>query len=156
MALLYLTNSSETSQYHAIARLHPSQIHNTYSAAYNGLRESFWNAQQQEVKPSCIFTPTTAEQVQKAIVEVVRYNVPFAIKGGGHSSNIQGSSAHGGFQFDLVNLNHLELSSNKSTVRLGPGLRWSTVYEYLQRHNLMVVGGRDSSVGVPGFIFGGR
>lgn len=94
--------------------------------------------------------------MQRAIVEVVRAKSPFAIKGGGHSSNPLGSSTRGGIQFDLVNLDHIEIADDKETVRVGPGVRWGDLFLVLEKAGVIAVGGRDYGVGVPGFIFGGK
>jgi FAD/FMN-containing dehydrogenase len=94
--------------------------------------------------------------VKVAIVEVLRANCPFAIKGGGHSSNSEGSSIQDGVQFDLVNLNHIEIADDEKTVRVGPGVRWGPLLQVLEKRGVIAVGGRDFGVGVPGFIFGGK
>ena len=116
----------------------------------------YWNALQRENCPVCIFQPTDAEQIGRALVEVIRVKCPFAIKSGGHSSNVEGSSIHGGFQFDLSKMTRLKISEDRQTVDLGPGLRWGAVYETLEKNGLTTIGGRDAGVGVPGFVFGGR
>lgn len=55
----------------------------------------------------------------------------------------------------MSNLTTLELSSDKSTLTLGPGYRWGAVYEYLAPYDLAVAGGRLSPVGVPGLLLAG-
>jgi FAD/FMN-containing dehydrogenase len=40
-------------------------------------------------------------------------------------------------------------------VSVDPWLRWGTVYDYLDPHELVVLGGRDGSVGVGGLVLGG-
>lgn len=90
------------------------------------------------------------------MLEVVKRNCPFAIKGGGHSSNPDGCSVNAGFQFDLANLNHVEIAEDRSSVRVGPGVRWGDLFKILEPHGVIAAGGRDYGVGVPGFIFGGR
>jgi FAD/FMN-containing dehydrogenase len=53
------------------------------------------------------------------------------------------------------NLTILELSSDQASVSVGPGNKWSDVYNYLQPYGLVAVGGRVGKVGVPGFLLGG-
>lgn len=55
----------------------------------------------------------------------------------------------------MSNLTTLELSPDKSTVKLGPGHRWGAVYDFLADHDLAVAGGRLGPVGVPGLLLGG-
>jgi hypothetical protein len=66
-----------------------------------------------------------------------------------------GSSSHGGFLFDLSELNHVEIAEDRQSVKLGPGVHWGELFQYLEKKGLMCLGGRDFGVGVPGFIFGG-
>ncbi|KAL4971421.1 hypothetical protein BDW66DRAFT_155678 [Aspergillus desertorum] len=139
----------------AVRALFPDQIITSSSPGYAVAQKSFWNAVQREKEPGCFFQPTSAEQVAKALVEVVRAQCPFAIKGGGHSSNAEGCSVQGGFQFDLCKLDHVTIAEDRKTVRVGPGMRWGDLFTFLERHGLTTVGGRDANVGVPGFIFGG-
>ncbi|KAJ4186935.1 hypothetical protein NW759_016922 [Fusarium solani] len=139
----------------AVARLYPSQVASPSSSAFLGAQDSYWNAPQQKTTPACFFQPTSADQVQTAIVEVVQAKCPFSIKGGGHSSNLGGSSIQDGFQFDLVNLNHNEITSDRRAIKLGPGNQWGPLFPFLEEQGLIALGGRDSGVGVPGFLFGG-
>jgi FAD/FMN-containing dehydrogenase len=53
------------------------------------------------------------------------------------------------------NLTALSLSSDASTVSVGPGNRWRDVYGYLKPSGLTAVGGRVGHVGVPGLLLGG-
>lgn len=140
----------------AVARLFPDQLYVPGSSNFNSARLSFWNARQKDQAPFCIFQPQDAEQVRAAIVEVAKANCPFAIKGGGHSPNSNGSASQGGFQFDLDNLDHIEIAHDRQTVRVGPGVHWGPLYQCLEKHEVAAVGGRDFGVGVPGFIFGGE
>lgn len=60
-----------------------------------------------------------------------------------------------GITFDLQKLNEVTVSSNKKTVRIGPGNRWGDVYLKLDALNLATSGGRVSIVGAGGLITGG-
>ncbi|KAL2071017.1 hypothetical protein VTL71DRAFT_14043 [Oculimacula yallundae] len=139
----------------AVAALYPDQVLTAKSSAYANAQGTFWNTRQKDTAPGCFFQPKTTEQVQAAIVEVVRAKCPFAIKGGGHSSNPKGSSIQDGFQFDLSHIDHIRIAEDKETVEVGPGVHWGQLYLELEKHGIIAVGGRDAIVGVPGFIFGG-
>ena len=52
-------------------------------------------------------------------------------------------------------MNQFTVSSDKSVVSLGPGLRWGDVYNALDPYGLSVIGGRIPHVGVGGLILGG-
>lgn len=91
-----------------------------------------------------------------AVNTLTRLNTPFAIRGGGHmpianAANINSS----GVLLSSSGLSHLQLSMDHQTVSVGPGNRWSDVYQYLEPFGLTVVGGRMGVVGVPGFLLGG-
>ncbi|KAI9150859.1 hypothetical protein HJFPF1_10636 [Paramyrothecium foliicola] len=139
----------------AVSALYPRELSIQTSPAYAAAQQSYWSEQQRQAVPACFFQPLTAEQVQRAVVEVKKAGCPFSIKGGGHSYNSRGSSIDGGFQFNLVNLGHMEISENRKTLKVGPGLRWGPVVKYLEGEGLMAVAGRDVGVGVPGLTFGG-
>lgn len=98
--------------------------------------------------------PDSAQEVAKALKVIRKFGVPFTVKSGGHvpfpSSNIDT-----GVVIDLVNLNTLQLSEDKSVVSVGPGNRWKHVSAYLDPEGLAVVGGRVGEIGVSGLTLGG-
>lgn len=81
---------------------------------------------------------------------------PFAVKSGGHGCYDGQSSVNQGITIDLVKLNQIMLSEDRSIVTLGPGSRWLDVYTALEALDLTVIGGRDAGVGVGGFLLGGQ
>lgn len=88
---------------------------------------------------------------------VNHFQVPFSIRSGGHSPNPGFSSiSPNGILVDLSSLNEFELSSDHSTVSLGPGLRWGDVIASLDPYGLSIIGGRIPHVGVGGLVLGGR
>jgi hypothetical protein len=79
---------------------------------------------------------------------------PFAIKSGGHAAFAGASSISGGITVSLERLNSINVLPN-NIASIGPGNRWYDVYTELEPHNLAVVGGRASGVGVGGLTLGG-
>lgn len=55
---------------------------------------------------------------------------------------------------DLSRLDSLQISEDQSTTSVGTGRKWGDVYQELEPLNLTVVGGRDTQIGVGGFILG--
>ncbi|KAL4766866.1 hypothetical protein BDW60DRAFT_212518 [Aspergillus nidulans var. acristatus] len=155
MASETTSNANLSALRDAIAVLYPALVFDHSSPEFAVAQNSFWNQVQRRKAPGCFFQPTDAHRVARAIIEVVKQDCPFAIKGGGHSSNPAGCSVNGGFQFDLAKLNHVEIAEDRSTVRVGPGVRWGELFKILEPHGVIAAGGRDYGVGVPGFIFGG-
>ncbi len=81
----------------------------------------------------------------------------FAVRSGGHMS-WEGSSNIGpnGFTIDLQGLKVIELRDEEKMVSIAPGLTWGEVYAFLKPHGLHTMGARASSVGVGGFLLGGK
>lgn len=81
----------------------------------------------------------------------------FAVRSGGQMS-WEGSSNIGleGFTIDLQGLRVIELHDEEKTVSIAPGLTWGEVYAFLKPHGLHTMGARASSVGVGGFLLGGK
>ncbi|KJK60470.1 GlcD [Aspergillus parasiticus SU-1] len=106
--------------------------------------------------PACVFEPSNSTQMGDAVKILKDAGSPFAIRGGGHmpianAANINSS----GVLLSSFGLTQLRLSDDQSTVNVGPGNRWSNIYDYLEPNGLTVVGGRLGHVGVPGYILGG-
>ena len=102
-----------------------------------------------------MIVPSSAEEVSKAIKVIREHECIFAVKSGGHAMFAGASNAPGGITIDLRNLNGIELVEDGETTLVGTGNRWRDVYAKLEPLNRVVVGGRDSEVGVGGFILGG-
>jgi FAD/FMN-containing dehydrogenase len=86
---------------------------------------------------------------------ITLFQAPFAVRSRGHSPNPGFSSIDAGILVDLSSLNDIVLSSDHKIVSVGPGAKWETVYEELEKHELTAVGGRAAGVGVGGLITGG-
>jgi FAD/FMN-containing dehydrogenase len=67
----------------------------------------------------------------------------------------------GGILVSLAGRNSLTLldgedeEEGNKLVRIGAGLKWAQVYDFLEPHGLAVPGGRTASVGVGGFLLHG-
>lgn len=66
------------------------------------------------------------------------------------------SNVEGGITIDLVRMKDITISEDGGIVNVGAGCRWGEIYEVVEPRGLMVVGGRDSTVGVGGFLLGGK
>lgn len=99
--------------------------------------------------------PGTAVQVATVVKTAEKYKCPFAVRGGGHSDVAYASNFPGGLTLDLGAFQSIEVSKDRQTTGLGPGLSWGDIYKSLDAKNLTVVGGRESSVGLAGLTLGG-
>jgi FAD/FMN-containing dehydrogenase len=90
--------------------------------------------------------------VALALKIVTRLQSDFAVRSGGHNPSPGFSSVgQSGILLDLSALNEINLSHERDVASVGPGATWDSVYEELEKHQLTVVGGRVSGVGVGGF-----
>jgi FAD/FMN-containing dehydrogenase len=125
------------------------------------------------LRPACIVSPKATGDVVTIIQTMGNFEaVPFAVRSGGHNTNIGTShcmmgrvsysdpntgfaNVQNGVTIDLSELNSVTLESSARTVFVGPGARWQSVYNTLDPYGLTVQGGRNGKVGVAGFLTGG-
>ncbi len=103
----------------------------------------------------CIFTPTSSQEVGKAVKVLVHSNTKFAIRSGGHSPLPNWASIDGGVLISLTGLNDINYDSVTERLSFGSGLRWGQVYSHMTGLGRVPVGGRASQVGTGGFLTGG-
>ena len=118
----------------------------------------YFSAQQQETIPACHVLPSSASEVSDVVNIIRNHECIFAVKSGGHAQFSGSSSAPGGITLDLRDLNGLALindSDGATIAQVGTGNRWGNVYDFMDSKNITVAGGRDSDVGVGGFLLGG-
>ncbi|KAK4197158.1 bifunctional solanapyrone synthase [Triangularia verruculosa] len=126
---------------------------------YEKNNNSYFSAFENEIKPSFIVRPESAEQIQD-LVRAFRHDVldgscRLAVRGGGHTPFAGSANIQDGITIDTRSLKGVILSEDKSTVEIAVGEVWTTVYTELEKHRLTTTGGRVGRVGVAGFILGG-
>lgn len=117
--------------------------------------DRYWAKQVSETVPACYVRPQSASQVARILRTARKHACPFAISGGGHSDNPGASNLQGGITIDLSSFKNITVSRDHTVTSVGPGLNWGEVYERLEKSDLIVMGGRESSVGVSGLTLGG-
>ncbi|KAK8043809.1 oxidoreductase [Apiospora phragmitis] len=125
-------------------------------AAYKSSIESYWARGEQELVPSCILRPQTAEDVSSAIQHLVANSCQFAVRGGGHSAGTGWANIQNGVTIDLQALNSTSVSADGSTVSVGAGQRLGNVFSALYERGLYVGGARASGIGAAGSTMGGK
>ncbi|TCD65257.1 hypothetical protein EIP91_002921 [Steccherinum ochraceum] len=103
---------------------------------------------------ACSVEPGTAQDVAVILQIIGKNKSPFAVRGGGHASN-PGFSSTKGVQIAMSRFSQVVYNSATQTADVGPGLVWDDVYAALAPHNVNVVGGRVTGVGMAGFTLGG-
>ncbi|KAN0105974.1 FAD-binding domain containing protein [Hyaloscypha variabilis] len=104
---------------------------------------------------ACFVKAQNTQDVSLTLKVVTIFQVPFAVRSGGHSANPGFGSVDSGILIDLSSLNDIILSPDHNFVSVGPGVKWDILYEELEKYELTVVGGRAAGVGVGGLITGG-
>ncbi|KAK7448813.1 hypothetical protein VKT23_013543 [Stygiomarasmius scandens] len=103
---------------------------------------------------ACVVEPGTAEDVGVVLTILGDTQTPFAVKGGGHTGN-PGYSSTEAVQIAMYRFSEVTYDEDAQTATIGTGLIWDDVYTALAPHNVNVVGGRVTGVGVAGFTLGG-
>ncbi|PBP15810.1 FAD binding domain-containing protein [Diplocarpon rosae] len=134
---------------------HPGQVAYPQDAVYEFEESRYWSAQQASASPICRFSPANAVGVSFAVLTVQVSGCKFAVKSGGHAAFRGASNIDEGLTIDLINLNQITVSMDRTETAVGSGNRWHDVYSALQPQGLSVVGGRVSAIGVGGLITGG-
>ncbi|KJA17161.1 hypothetical protein HYPSUDRAFT_219058 [Hypholoma sublateritium FD-334 SS-4] len=102
----------------------------------------------------CVVEAGTPADVGKILVILGRTRTPFAVKGGGHITNI-GFSSTLGVHISLYRFSEVKYNPVSQTVNVGSGLIWDDVYAALEPLGVNVVGARATGIGVAGFTLGG-
>ncbi|SEO69457.1 FAD/FMN-containing dehydrogenase [Flavobacterium sp. CF108] len=109
-----------------------------------------------QFRPRLIIFPAVVEDVRLGLKFAITNDLPFSIKGGGHSA--AGYCLNeGGVVIAMKNLNRITFNPKKETVTAEMGVIWYDVYKFMQLTNtgLIPVGGGCPTVAPPGFMLGG-
>lgn len=131
------------------------KVNRRFELDYTADQLEYWSTASGALKPSCIISPKSAEEVA-AVVTILRgNNETFAIKSGGHNPNNYFASIDGGPLVSTKLLNEVILDRGSETARIGPGNRWDDVAKALDGTGYTAIGGRIGNVGVGGYMLGG-
>lgn len=131
----------------------PAKLVYPNEAEYTSANNAFFDARSIK-NPSCIFLPTTANDVATAVKILKNRNQKFAVKSGGHMPGDANSIGAGGVLISTERLNSLTWDGD-SVLQVGAGQRWGPVYDKAAEKGRVVIGGRLSQVGVAGLLLGG-
>ncbi|KAL1964865.1 hypothetical protein VTN77DRAFT_6367 [Rasamsonia byssochlamydoides] len=140
---------------HHLSQVLPDKVILPNQAEYSAFKTSYFSQQEQELSPACVVTPSSTADVATAIQVLVAHDVPFAVRGGGHTLNAGAANIQSGITIDLRLLNQISLNEDQSVASVGGGATWDDVYSYLDQFGLAVAGSRDGQIGVGGLILGG-
>ena len=139
----------------------PKKVSYSSSTTYTSSSSSYWSTQEESLSPSCIVTPTRADDVATIIKKLNLLNnggsqCKFAIRGGGHTPWAGSANINGGVTIDMRSISDVNISADRSVASVGAGAIWGDVYRQMDAMNLTVVGGRGSSIGIGGLLTGGK
>jgi hypothetical protein len=109
-----------------------------------------------DLRPGVVILCANAQDVITAYKFANEHEMPFTVRGGGHSG--AGYCLNqGGMVIDLTQLTQKRLDADRRVVWAQTGNRWRDIYLYLQASNtgLIPIGGGCPTVGIPGFMLGG-
>lgn len=138
------------------------KIAQPHSDHYEASLKSYFTAQEAELRPALIISPTSADDVARILKSLgtcdaeTKASTKVAVRGGGHSPFAGSANVDAGITIDLRNLNTIEVNETRGTVSIGGGAIWGQVYEKLDPLGLSVLGGHVYDVGVGGFTLGGK
>jgi FAD/FMN-containing dehydrogenase len=110
-------------------------------------------------QPWCFVLPRTAAEVSEALTALRSAgngagDWHVAVRSGGHGGDAQNNIADG-VTIDLTRLNTTTYDEATNVASVGTGARWGNVYRELEKHGVVVTGGREAVVGVGGLVLGG-
>lgn len=107
------------------------------------------------ITPSAVVRPSSSEDVAVIVRFAKKYQIPFAIRSGGHN-NIASRLANNILLIDMSGLATVEVvDTQKGLVRVGSGALWHEVASKLDTYNLGLSSGDTRTVGVGGLATGG-
>ncbi|KKA20781.1 FAD dependent oxidoreductase [Rasamsonia emersonii CBS 393.64] len=115
----------------------------------------YWSAACSDLKPRCMLSPSSAQEVADIIVALQNTTDLFAVKSGGHMPNQGFASIQDGLLILTKNLNDVIYDPKTQTAVVGPGLSWEEAQDKLDGTGRALVGGRLGGVGVGGYLLGG-
>ncbi|KAJ5176778.1 uncharacterized protein N7482_002655 [Penicillium canariense] len=126
----------------------PNSANYTVQAA-----DAYWDVRA-DLSPACIFLPSTADEVSKALEIFQSCDAHFAVRGGGHMNYPGSNNIDGGVLLALEKFKDIKVK--KGSVEVGPGLVWYDIYKALEPYGRAAIGGRLKTIGVPGLsLIGG-
>lgn len=146
--------STETACANLTALL-PSKVANSFlDLRYIDSQYHYYNAKQSAYYPSCVFYPTSAQDVSTALKAIKAAGSRFAVKTAGHNPNQFFSSVDKGVLIDLNQMNNRTYDAASTLGTYQPGGNFGEVYDYFAQFNRTVVGARLAGVGT-GLALGG-
>jgi FAD/FMN-containing dehydrogenase len=133
------------------------QIEKKLTFEYSSTLQNYWSTACGDLKPACIASPSSAQEVAHIVKELHNVDELFAVKSGGHMPNNGFASIQDGLLVSLENLDQVFYNEDDQTAVIGPGQPWEDAQKALDNIHpgRALVGGRLGGVGIGGFVVGG-
>jgi FAD/FMN-containing dehydrogenase len=97
---------------------------------------------------------TSADDVSATLAEIRKNNIPFTVRGGGHSTS-GAASIEDGIVIDLSKMRNVTVDPQAKTIKAEGGTIWADVDAEAAKYGLATVGGTVNHTGVGGLTLGG-
>ncbi|MEO8262173.1 MAG: FAD-binding oxidoreductase [Pseudolysinimonas sp.] len=134
-----------------LAAQHRGRVVTPADADYDQLRSGFNGMI--DKRPLAILRPLDEQDVAVGIRAAREFDLPLAVRAGGHSAPGFGV-CEGGIVIDCRDLHDAVVDTTTGVITCGSGLTWKEFDAITQQHGLAVTGGRVSSTGVTGLTIG--
>lgn len=125
---------------------------------YSSTLKNYWSVACGDLKPTCIATPSSAQEMAEIVKQLHDADTLFAVKSGGHMPNNGFNSIQDGLLISTENMKQVFYNKEDQTAVIGPGLSWEEAQKALDdiHPGRALVGGRLGGVGVGGYMLGGQ
>jgi FAD/FMN-containing dehydrogenase len=140
----------------AVASAHPDSTFFPESQSFEHISTSYW-AQNVVLRPSCVFLPSSTEELSSGLQLISKNKINFAVRGGGHNTNkgwnnIDGEDfENGGILISTAALKSFELvelveDGGQQMAKIGVGFPLLDIYERLDGKDIAIPLGKAREV----------
>ena len=97
---------------------------------------------------------TSADDIAATLAQIRKHNIPFTVRGGGHSTS-GAASIEDGIVIDLSKMRKVTVDPEAKTIKAEGGTIWEDVDVEAAKYSLATVGGTVNHTGVGGLTLGG-
>jgi FAD binding domain/Berberine and berberine like len=141
---------ADSSTLRRLRRTFDGTVHLPGEASYDELRRPLNAAL--DPRPAIVARPTSASDVQAAVIAAREGDLPIAVQATGHGLH---TSYDGGLLLNTSGMRPVHVDPERRTARVGPGATWGQVIAAAAPFGLAPLSGSSPSVGVTGFTLGG-
>ncbi|KAH7405736.1 hypothetical protein DE146DRAFT_421969 [Phaeosphaeria sp. MPI-PUGE-AT-0046c] len=105
-------------------------------------------------RAAAVVLVTSADDVSATLSLIREHNIPFVVRGGGHSTS-GAASIEDGIVIDLSKMRNVTVDPDTKTITAGGGCIWEDVDVEAAKYGLATVGGTVNHTGIGGLTLGG-